>query len=96
MSVGPIELVLFVSVFILALGAHVIIAMLVLEKEHRGDYRGFLVYGVPVCFALGLILTPPDLLSMLLVAIPCSLVYGIFTVILILRRARACLPGSNG
>lgn len=96
MSIGPIELVLLLAVVILALVAHVIIAMPGREKEHRRGYRGFLVYGVPVCFAIGLILTPPDLLSMLLVAIPCSLVYGIFAVILILRSTRACLPGPNG
>jgi len=96
MSVGPIELVLFVFVFSLALGAHVIISMLVREKEHKGVYRGFLVYGVPVCFAIALILTPPDPLSMLLVAIPCSLVYGFVAVIWILRRKRASLPRPNG
>ena len=96
MSVGPIELALFFAVVILALIAHVIIAMSGRKKEHRGGYRGFLVYGVPVCFAMGLILTPPDLLSMLLVAVPFSLVYGFLAVILILRRTRACLPGPNG
>lgn len=92
MSVGPIELAMFVFVFVLALGAHVIIAMSGRKKENRGDYRGFLVYGVPACFAMGLILTPPDLLSMLLVAIPCSLIYGFVALIWILRRKRAGLP----
>lgn len=96
MSVGPIELVLFVFVFILALSVHVIIAMLVLEKGQRGDYRGFLVYGVPVCFAMGLILTPPDPLSMLLIAVPGSLVYGFFVFMWILRRTQASPPGPNG
>lgn len=96
MSVGTIELVLFVFVFILTLVAHVIIAMSGRKKENRVEYRGFLVYGVPVCFAMGLILTPPDPLSMLLVAVPCSLVYGIFAVIWILRRTRTYLPGPNG
>ncbi|MHC4692650.1 MAG: hypothetical protein ACYS67_07905 [Planctomycetota bacterium] len=95
MSVGTIELVLFVFVFILALVAHVIIAMPGRGKEHIRDHRGFLVYGVPVCFAMGLILTPPDPLSMLLVAIPCSLVFGFFAVIWILRRKRACPSGHN-
>jgi hypothetical protein len=96
MSVGTIELVLFVFVFILALGAHVIIAMPGREKEHKGVYRGFLVYGVPVCFAIGLLLTPPDPLSMLLVAIPCSLLYGFFALMWILRLTRACPPGHKG
>jgi Sec-independent protein secretion pathway component TatC len=96
MAVGPIELVVFVAVVFLALGAHVIIAMLGREKELRGGYRGFLVYGVPVCFAMALILTPADLLSMILVAIPCSLVYGLFAFIWILRSTRPCLPGPNG
>ena len=96
MSVGPIELVLLFAVFILALVAHVIIAMSEREKEHRRVCQGFLVYGVPICFAIALILTPPDLLSMLLVAIPCSLFYGFFAVMWILRRTRACLPGPNG
>ncbi len=96
MSVGPVELVLFFAVVILAFVAHVIIAIPGRKKEHRGGCRVFLVYGVPVCFAMALILTPADLLSMLLVAIPCSLVYGIFAVILILRRKRSCLPGPNG
>ena len=95
MSVGPIELVLFCAVVVLALGSHVIIAMSGRKKEHRGGCRGLLVYGVPICFTIALILTPPDLLSMLLVAIPCSLIYGIFVVIWILRRTRACLPGAN-
>lgn len=96
MSVRPIELVLFVFVFILAIGTHVIIAVSWRKKGNRGDYRGFLVYGVPVCFAIALILTPPDPLSMLLVAIPCSLVYGFFAVMWILRRKRACTPGPDG
>jgi Sec-independent protein secretion pathway component TatC len=96
MSVGPIELVLLVFVFILALGAHVIIAMPGWKKEHRRDHRGFLVYGFPICFAIALILTPPDPLSMLLIAIPCSLAYGFLVVMWILRRARACPPGPNG
>jgi Sec-independent protein secretion pathway component TatC len=96
MLVGTIELVLFLFVFILALVAHMIIAMLVLEKSRRWDYRGFLVYGVPVCFAMGLILTPPDPLSMLLIAVPCSLVCGFFAVVWILRRKRACPSGHKG
>jgi hypothetical protein len=91
MLVGPIELVLFVAVAIFALGAHVIIALLGREKERGGGRRGFFVYGVPVCFAMAAILTPPDLLSMLLVAVPCSLVYGAITVVWILRRRRAHL-----
>lgn len=95
MSVGPIELVLFVFVFILALVAHVIIAMSGRKKENKGGYRVFLVYGVPICFAMALILTPADPLSMLLVAIPCSLVYGFFAVMWILRRKGACLPGPD-
>lgn len=89
MSVGPIELVVFVAVVILALGAHVIIALLAREKERGRGRRGFFVYGIPVCFAIAAILTPPDLLSMLVVAIPCSLVYGAVTVIWILRRTQA-------
>ena len=91
MSVGPIELFLFVAVLILALVAHVIIVMLGREKEHGGGYRGFLVYGVGLCFAAAAILTPPDLLSMLVVAVPCSLVYGIVTVMWIRRFTRASL-----
>ncbi len=96
MSVGTIELVLFVFVFILALGVHVIITLLGREKGHREGYRGFLVYGIPVCFAMGLILTPPDPLSMLLIAVPGSLVYGFFVVMWILRRTQANPPAPNG
>ncbi|MHC4643202.1 MAG: hypothetical protein ACYS32_16280 [Planctomycetota bacterium] len=91
MSVGPIELVLFVAVLILALVAHVIIIILGRKKEYGGSYRGFLVYGVSLCFAAAAILTPPDLLSMLVVAVPSSLVYGIVTVMSIRRRTRASL-----
>lgn len=96
MSVGPIELILFVAIVILALAAHVIIVVLGREKEHGAGHRGLLVYGVPVCFATAAILTPPDLLSMLLVAVPCSLVYGAVVVTWILRRTRARFLGSNG
>ena len=91
MSVGSIELIMFVAVVVFALGAHVIIALLGREKEYGGGRRKFLVYGVPVCFAIAAILTPPDLLSMLLVAVPCSLVYGAITVVWILRRTRGRL-----
>jgi len=98
MSVGLLELVLFVAMVILALAAHVIIIIMLLarEKGQREQYRGFLVYGVPLCFATAAILTPADLLSMLLVAVPCSLIYGVVTLIWILRRTRARFLGSNG
>ena len=95
MSVGLLELVLFVAMVILALAAHVIIMLLAREKGQREQYRGFLVYGVPLCFATAAILTPADLLSMLLVAVPCSLIYGVVTFIWILRRTRARFLGSN-
>ena len=96
MSVGLLELVLSVAMVILALAAHVIIMLLAREKGQREQYRGFLVYGVPLCFATAAILTPADLLSMLLVAVPCSLIYGAVTFIWILRRTRARFLGSNG
>ena len=51
MSVGPLELVQFFVMVILSLAAHVVILLLVREKGHKVQYRGFLVYGVPLCFA---------------------------------------------
>ena len=95
MSVGPVELVQFVVMVILALAAHVVILLLAPEKGHKEKYRGFLVYGVPLCFAAAAILTPPDLLSMLLVAVPCSLVYGAIAAVWILRRTHARPQGSD-
>jgi hypothetical protein len=91
MSVGPIELVVFVALVILALGAHIIIALLARDKEKVRVRRGFFVYGIPVCFAIAAILSPPDSLSMLVVALPCSLVYGAVTFIWILRRTQTHL-----
>ncbi len=89
MSIGPLELVQVVVMVILALAAHVVILLLAREKGHKEKYRGFLVYGVPLCFAAAAALTPPDQLSLLLVAVPCSLIYGAIAAIWILRRTHA-------
>jgi hypothetical protein len=91
MSVGALELALFVGIVILAIAAHVIFFLVGREKRYKGRYQGALVYGVPVCFGAAGILTPPDVLSMLLVAVPCSLVYGAAVVIWLLRRKQAGL-----
>ena len=89
MSVGAVELVLFVGIAILAIAAHVIVFLLGGEKGHKGRHQGALVYGVAVCFAAAAILTPPDVLSMLLVAVPCSLIYGVGVVVWLLQRKQA-------
>lgn len=81
MSIGPLELALFGATLILALAVHLIIARLGRDRGQRLRYRAFLIYGVPLCFAAAAILTPPDIISMLLIALPCSLVYGIVAAI---------------
>jgi hypothetical protein len=91
MSVGAVELVLFGAIAVLAVAAHVIVTVLGREKGHKGRYQGALVYGVAVCFGAAAILTPPDVLSMLLVAVPCSLIYGVAVAVWLLRRGQAGL-----
>lgn len=77
MSIGPLELALFGATVILALAAHLIIARLSRGTGQQARYRVFLIYGIPVFFAAAAILTPPDIISMLWVAVLCSLVYGV-------------------
>jgi hypothetical protein len=67
---------------------------LLMQKEHQKIPRVFyLVYGIPACHTIGCLLTPPDLISSLTVAIPCILLYtGICacSVLLINRCAKKC------
>ncbi|MBE0534384.1 MAG: hypothetical protein IH624_01855 [Phycisphaerae bacterium] len=45
-------------------------------------------YGIPAIFLAGALMTPPDLLSMLIVAMPVSLLYLVVIAVWILRRQR--------
>jgi Sec-independent protein secretion pathway component TatC len=62
---------------ILAVVVHIVIMLAGRHGPDTARHRAWLVYGIPVCWAAAAILTPPDPLTMLAVAVPCSLLYGV-------------------
>ena len=70
---GLLELATICAMTIALLLVHI----LVYSLGGRRDNRLFLIYGVPACFLISSIITPPDLASMLLMGVVFSVVYAI-------------------
>lgn len=82
---GLMELVAIVIAALSVAVIHIFVHVL----SRSSDKHILAFYGVPVLFLIASSVTPPDLISTLMLAMPLSLVYSVATVIWIAtRRAR--------
>lgn len=75
MNLGISELVVLAMVSGLALAAYCL--MLSFHPRKEAAVRGLSVFVFPIVFAVAGYITPPDVLSMLVVAVPVSVVAGV-------------------
>ena len=76
MSLGPIEIAIMASTWgFIAIGHFA--AFLIMQKDRQKlPKQLFLMYGIPVCFTIGSVLTPPDPLSSIVIAVPCLILFA--------------------
>ena len=86
MSVGFIEVLMVCAAVVFSLLAHLLVA--VVWRSRRWQRRILLAYGLPLCFVIGALTTPPDPLSTIMVAGACVLIYGIAAATVLLLAGR--------
>ena len=75
-SLGGVEIVVLGLVVGAAGLAHLVAALSMVSSKRKCPRWLFAVYGIPVCFAIASIITPPDVLSSLAVGVPLALLYA--------------------
>lgn len=78
-----------ISVVAVSAGLMHLTAFLLSNATGRWQSRWFFaVYGFVACFAIAAIITPPDLISTIVVALTCSDLYAVVVCVLILLNKR--------
>ena len=90
MSIGGLEIVVTLIVGAGALGGH-LVGLLVLSKSNRWRRRIAVIWGWPLCFAVAAVMTPPDVISLLILAIGAGAVYGVIVGVWLL----VCMSRDN-
>ncbi len=85
---GIFELVAVALVAVFAGLAHLTAALLSNAAGKRQSRWFLVVYGIVACFAIAAIITPPDLLSTIVVAVPFSVLYAVVVCVLVLLNRR--------
>ena len=77
MNFGIIEIaVIAVSWSFFAL-IHFVVARQIRKDNQKAPPKLLLMYGIPTCYTIGCLLTPPDLISSLTIAIPSVVLYAV-------------------
>ena len=77
MSIGRFEIVICALVASGALGGYLVCTRLVFHERAAFVRRAcLLVFGLPVLCVVSAVVTPPDVVTMLMVAIPLCALYG--------------------
>lgn len=85
---GIFEIVAIPVVAVFAGLLHLTAALLSNATGRKQSRWFFAVYGIVACFAIAAIITPPDLLSTIVVAIPFSALYAVVVYVRILLNRR--------
>ena len=77
MSIGGLEIVVCALVACGALGGYLVCTRLIFREGTAFVRRACpLVFGLPVVCVVGAAVTPPDVITMLMVAVPLCVLYG--------------------
>lgn len=95
MAIGSLE-ILFCA--LVAAGALAVYALLVVLLSRDGSKAvrrdGFVMFGLPVLCAIAAALTPPDMVTLLMLAIPLCVLYSVGATVWLLIRYRK-QPGAG-
>lgn len=87
---GPLEIIIVAVTTVLACLVHLVAALVSHAKGRTYSRWLFAVYGIPACFVIASLATPPDLLSTIIVAFLCGVVCAIVvSVWFVLSRRQA-------
>ncbi len=89
MSTGSLEILFCVLVAVGALGVYGLLVVLLGRggaKAVRKD--GLVLFGLPVLCIIAAVLTPPDMVTMLMLAIPLGALYSLVMVVWLVIRHR--------
>jgi hypothetical protein len=88
-SIGSFEIVVCALVAGGALGVSLVLSRLVCRGARESVRWGCLsVMGLPLLFVAAMLVTPPDVITMLMVAIPLCVLYGVGVGVWLLVRCR--------
>ena len=80
MSIGTIEITFMIiswsTVALLHLAAHLVTR----KNTQKLPKILLLLYGIPACHTIACLLTPPDLISSIVLALPCIILYIVLSV----------------
>ena len=76
MNFGILEIILIILSWLFTGIVHLVIFLLTRTSNWRLPHKVLLIYGVPAIFTLSVLVTPPDLLSSFVIAIPCQVIYA--------------------
>lgn len=89
MSIGPFEIAFIAISWSLVALLHLAAHLVTRKANQRLPRILLLLYGIPACHTIACLLTPPDLISSLTVAVPCIALYILISVCaLLLSRHR--------
>ncbi len=89
MAIGSLEILFCVLVAAGALGVYCLLVMLLGRDGAKAVRRdGLAVFGLPVLCAVAAAVTPPDMVTLLILAIPLGALYGLAVGVWLFIRCR--------
>ena len=76
MALGIIEIILITSIWTFTAICHLIAFLVMKTNNQKLPKKIFIIYGIPASFKIGSVLSPPDLLSSIIIAVLCLILYA--------------------
>jgi len=95
-AIGSFEILFCALVAAGALGVYGLLVVLLGRDGSKAMRRdGLVIFGLPVLCIIAAAVTPPDMISMLILAVPLGVLYGLAVVVWLLIRYRKQLFGGR-
>jgi len=94
MRIGSIEMVLVVLAVVCSIIVHLLTAYLTSPPMKKVMLGGLLAYGFGACAIIAAIITPPDVISMLIIMLPLGFLFLICAAILVAVRHKQVAKGE--
>ena len=97
MALGLIEIILITMAWFFIATCHLVVFILMRLSNRKLPWKFLLIYGIPICATLGCVLTPPDIISSLTIAVPCIILFAVISGcgLLLMNRFSNNLEPSN-
>jgi len=93
MRLGLFEIAIMAVSWILIAFVHFVVRLAMQKDNQKMPKTLLLIYGIPVCYTIGCLITPPDIISSLEIAVPCLILYAAIcgcSLLLINHSAKNC------